>query len=410
MSSSTTVTFTNHLGHELSGRLERPSGPPIGSALFAHCFTCSKDLRVVRRLTRALTEQGFAVLSFDFTGLGRSGGDFADATFSTDVSDLMAAATYRSDEVAPPSLLVGHSLGGTAVLSAAPDLPSVRAVATIAAPSSPAHVSNILGRNLEAIRRDGSAPVQVAGRTFTIGRSFIEDLDQHDPLERIARFRGATLILHSPIDEQVGIDNAEEIFLAARHPKSFVSLDTANHLLSEAVDSDYAATVIAAWAQRYIDGPADPSEPGSAEFGGYGNAIATATNAGGLTTRLGSRGFEFLADEPSDSGGDEKGPTPYDFLNLALASCTAMTLRMYADRKEWPLDEVAVSVTHDRVHAKDCAECEHAEGHVDVLDIAVRLTGDLDDSQRAAIFAIADRCPVHRTLTGQLELRTELEG
>lgn len=407
MPSSRTFTFPSPRGHQLSARLEQPAGTPVGSAIFAHCFTCSKDLRVVRQLTRALTMQGLAVLSFDFTGLGDSGGDFAEATFSADVEDLRAAADYLADVVTPPSLLVGHSLGGAAVLAAAPDLPSVQAVATIAAPADPAHVKKTLDGDIDAILRDGSAPASIGGRSFTVGRSFLEDLERHKPLDAIASFRGATLILHSPIDQVVGIDNAEAIFRAARHPKSFVSLDKADHLLTDEADAEYVAAVIATWAGRYLedtDAAAADSDSDS-----YRDVGASAVNSGGLTTRLSARGFTLLADEPASVGGGELGPNPYDFLTMALASCTSMTLRMYADRKGWPLDEVETVVTHARVHADDCAECENKEGRIDVLRRTVRLSGDLDEEQRARFLRIADRCPVHRTLEGRLEILTETE-
>ncbi len=404
MASSTTCTFPSPRGHQLSARLERPAGTPLGAAIFAHCFTCSKDLRVARQLTRALTAQGFAVLSFDFTGLGSSDGDFAESTFSADVEDLRAAADYLAEAVAPPSLLVGHSLGGAAVLSAAPNLPEVRAVVTIAAPADPAHVRRVIKGDVDAIMRDGSAPATVGGRTFTIGRSFLEDLERQEPLAAIAGFRGATLIMHSPIDQIVGIDNAEAIYRAARHPKSFISLDKADHLLADETDAEYVATVIAAWVQRYLD--ATRAAPLAADPDRYRDVGAFAVNSGGLTTHLRTRGFTLMADEPESVGGEERGPTPYDYLTLALASCTSMTLRMYGDRKGWPLDEVETVVTHQRVHADDCAECEHKEGHIDLLRRSVRLTGDLDDDQRAAFLRIADRCPIHRTLQGSLEIPT----
>lgn len=404
MTSSSTCTFPNGRGQHLAARLERPEGAPVGVALFAHCFTCSKDLRVERQLTRALTAQGFAVLCFDFAGLGRSGGDFADSTFSADVGDIRAAAEYLSGVIGAPSLLVGHSLGGAAVLCAAPDLPSVRAVATIGAPADPAHVAHLPDGDLEAVRRDGSAPVTIAGRSFTLGRSFLEDLERQEPRKAVDRFRGATLILHSPVDELVGIDNAETIYRAARHPKSFVSLDSADHLLTNDADASYVATVVAAWAHRYLDEVHEA--PTSSSPDTYADDGGSATNSGGFTTSLRARGFGLLADEPASVGGGQLGPTPYDFLNLALASCTAMTLRMFADRKKWPLEEVHVVVTHDRVHAADCEDCEHTEGHIDVLTRTLEMAGDLDDGQRNELQRIADRCPVHKTLEGQLEVRT----
>ncbi|QZY29097.1 bifunctional alpha/beta hydrolase/OsmC family protein [Nocardioides coralli] len=354
-STSSTCTFSGARGQDLAARLERPVGPLRGAALFAHCFTCGKDLRVERQLTAALTRQGFAVLSFDFAGLGRSGGEFADSSFTADVADLRAAADYLTETVTAPSLLVGHSLGGAAVLSVAPTLDGVRAVATIGAPADPGHVEHLLDGDLEAVRRDGSAPVTIAGRTFTVGRSFLEELEQGDPRERIAGFDGATLIMHAPRDELVGIDNAEILYHAARHPKSFVSLDDADHLVTDPDDATYVAAVIAAWAGRYL-----PAAEGRGES--YEGAGVTARNTDGFLTTLDSRGSFLVADEPEDVGGTEQGPTPYDYLAMSLASCTAMTMRMYADRKDWQVGELAVEVSHERVHADDCVECEHTDG------------------------------------------------
>lgn len=433
MSTSSTCTFIGDRGHQLSARLERPDGPIRGSALFAHCFTCSKDLRVERQLTQALAEQGYVVLSFDFAGLGRSGGDFADSSFTADVADVRAAAGYLTEAVAAPALLVGHSLGGAAVISAAPDLSSVRAVATIGAPADTAHVLGLLDGDLDAVRRDGSAPVTIGGRTFTVGRSFLDDLERGNPRERIAEFAGATMILHAPLDALVGIENAELLYRAARHPKSFVSLDDADHLLTREADSHYAATVIAAWAQRYL--PAAPagilgtgilgagmSGVGMSGVGisgvgisdaaeeGYDAAGAIAHNAGGFATRLQSRGFVLSADESAEAGGSETGPTPYDYLAMALASCTAITMRMYADRKGWPIGGLDAQVEHDRVHASDCRECEHSNGRIDRLHRTLEMPENLSADQRDALLRIADRCPVHLTLEGQIEVRTTLRS
>ncbi len=402
MTSSSTCTFPSGRGLDLAARLERPSGPVRGTAVFAHCFTCSKDLRMERQITAALAVKGIAVLSFDFAGLGRSGGDFADSTFAADIADLVAAADYLGETIAPPSLLVGHSLGGAAVLSAAPGIESVRAVATIAAPADPAHVQHALDGDLESVRRDGSGTVTIAGRSFTIGRDFLEHLEQADPTARIAEFRGATLLMHSPVDETVGIDNAEELYHAARHPKSFVSLDDADHLLTDPAEAAYVAGVIAGWAHRYL--PADPVAPATGEA--YDTDGATAHNAGGFLTTVASRGHELIVDEPAEVGGSEQGPTPYDYLAAALGSCTAMTMRMYVDRKKWEVGELAATVTHDRVHATDCRECEHTDGHVDRLHRVLHLPEGLDERQREALVRIADRCPVHRTLEGQIEVHT----
>lgn len=407
MAESSTCTFTNDRGIELSARLTRPATTPRAVALFAHCFTCSKDLRVERRLVSALSEQGFAVLAFDFTGLGRSEGDFAESTFASDAADLVAAAAYLRDEIEAPSLLVGHSLGGAAVVVASAQIPEVRAIATIAAPAEPSHVTKLFSEALDDIEDHGSADVTIAGRTFTITAEFVEQLAEHRPRATLRDFNGALLIFHSPVDETVGVDNAEQLYRAARHPKSFVSLDGADHLVTDEADAAYVAAVTAAWANRYLpDAPAADDESVS---GGYDDAVVVAHNGGGLRTTVDTRGFTLIVDEPEPVGGTEEGPTPYEYLGAALASCTSMTLRMYADRKQLPLDAVTTTVTHDRVHASDCENCEHTEGRIDVLDRTIALTGDLDDAQRSKLADIADRCPVHRTLEGQLEVHTQLE-
>ncbi|MBW3606516.1 MAG: bifunctional alpha/beta hydrolase/OsmC family protein [Actinobacteria bacterium] len=415
MAESSTCTFTNDRGIELSARLTRPATTPRAVVLFAHCFTCSKDLRVERRLVRSLSAQGFAVLAFDFTGLGRSEGDFAESTFASDTEDLVAAASYLRDEIEAPSLLVGHSLGGAAVVVASAQIPEVRAITTIAAPAEPTHVTALFSDALDDIRERGSADVTIAGRTFTITSEFVEQLAEHRPRAALRDFDGALLIFHSPVDGTVGVDNAEQLYRAARHPKSFVSLDGADHLLTDQADAAYVAAVTAAWADRYLpdaaeavdETEADESEAGEGE---YGDDRVVARNDGGLRTTLRTRGFTLIADEPEAVGGTEQGPTPYEYLGAALASCTSMTLRMYANRAKLPLGTVTTTVTHDRVHATDCEECEHVDGRIDVLRRTVELTGDLDDEQRAKLLDIADRCPVHRTLEGQLEVHSRLSS
>lgn len=414
---SSTCTFTNDRGEQLHARLERPGGPVRATAVFAHCFTCSKDLRAVRRIGAALRQRGFAVLSFDFAGLGSSEGDFAATTFSSDVRDLEAAAAYLADTVAAPSLLVGHSLGGAAVLAAAARLDHVTAVATIGAPADVDHVLNLIEEDdLDAIREAGEAAVTIGGRTFTVGAQFLDDVGSTQLLDSIPDLDASLLFLHSPIDNTVGIDNAARLFQAARHPRSFVTLDDADHLLTDPADARYAAEVIASWADRYL-----PSSPPAADQGDededrdgghvartYDDQRVVATNTDGLRAELRARGFEFTVDEPRSAGGTEQGPTPYDHIAAALASCTVLTLRMYADRKDWPLEEVRAEVFHEKVHAEDCENCEHEEGDIGLLTRTLTLTGDLDDDQRDRLLRIADRCPVHRTLEGQIEVHTEL--
>ena len=416
MARSSTCTFSNARDEQLSARLERPDGPVYATAVFAHCFTCSKDLRAARRLARALADRGIAVLSFDFPGLGSSEGDFAASTFSSDVDDLVAAADYLGDTIAPPSLLVGHSFGGAAALVAAARVEGIAAVATIGAPADLDHVVDLFADDLDTIRERGEAEVTLGGRPFTIRSGFVDDLEAHRLTDVVAGLDAALLVLHAPLDDTVGVDNARVLFEAARHPKSFVSLAGADHLLTDEADARYAAEVVAAWASRYL--PDVPLEDESAEattpapmprgVGSYADDTAVARTTTGLSSRVATRGFLLQADEPRSVGGTETGPTPYDYLGAALAACTSMTLRMYADRKELALDEVVTTVRFERVHADDCASCEHRDGHIEQFTRTVAVRGDLDAADRDKLLSIANRCPVHRTLSGQIEIRTVL--
>ena len=409
---SSTCTFTNARGQQLSARLEQPGGPVRATAVFAHCFTCSKDLRAARRIGAALRARGFAVLSFDFAGLGSSEGDFAASTFTSDVEDLLAAAGYLGDTVAPPALLVGHSLGGAAVLAAASRLPDVTAVATIGAPADVEHVLHLLAADdRDRIREEGAAEVTIGGRTFTVGSQFLDDIGSHRLLDTVAGLDASLLFLHSPVDATVGVDNARRLYEAARHPKSYVTLDDADHLLTDPADARYAAEVIAAWADRYLpDAPQRAQDEAAPDdvARSYDDQRVVAVNTDGLRAELRARGFTFTVDEPRGLGGTEQGPTPYDHIAAGLASCTVLTLRMYADRKDWPVEEIRAEVFHEKVHADDCADCEHTDGDIGLLTRTITLTGDLDDDQRQRLLRIADRCPVHRTLEGQVEVHTTL--
>lgn len=399
------LAFPGSAGTDLSAILELPAdGRAEAYAVFAHCFTCSKDLKAVVAISRTLIRRRIAVLRFDFTGLGESGGDFADTTFSGNVEDLVAAAEHLEAIARAPSILIGHSLGGAAVLQAAHLLPSVRAVATIGAPADPSHVLGLVESSREEIERDGEAVVRIAGRPFRIRREFLEDLEADNMRAALSVLRRALLILHSPVDEIVGIDNAARLYEAARHPKSFVSLDDADHLLTDPADARYAGEVLAAWASRYVhDAPDEASAASPAGPGVYAR-----TPAGGFRTELVTGPHTLVADEPASVGGTNEGPTPYDLLAAALAACTGMTLRMYADRKGWPLEEVAVRVEHGRVHAEHGGACEDPRSCLDTLRREVRVVGrDLDAAQRARLLEIADRCPVHRTLERGVEITTE---
>lgn len=393
--------FEGATGATLSARLEMPvDHRPIAFALFAHCFTCAKDLKAVVNVSRALTQARIAVLRFDFTGLGQSGGEFADTTFSSNVEDLVQAARFLEEQYEAPQLLVGHSLGGAAVLHAAHHLPSVRAVATIGAPCNPAHVLELLTESMDEIRESGEATVTLAGRPFRIKREFLDDLEGDRMDKAVDTLGRALLIMHSPVDQTVGIENAQHLYLKARHPKSFVSLDGADHLLSDAKDSRYAGGVIAAWAGRYLD--AAPID-----------ALDSLKDADRVVVRTGREHFPtdaiagshtLLLDEPVAVGGQDLGPSPYDLISLGLGACTSITLRMYADRKEWPLEEVRVRILHERIHAKDRDE----DGRMDRLEREIELVGDLDDEQRQRLLQIADRCPVHRTLDAGVVTTTTL--
>jgi uncharacterized OsmC-like protein/alpha/beta superfamily hydrolase len=406
------VSFKNKSGQRLSAELQLPDGQhPTTFAIFAHCFTCTKNLRAVRLISQALAAEGVGVLRFDFTGLGESEGDFEDTNFSKNISDLLAAATFLEEEHAAPTLIIGHSLGGAAVIRAATQLPSIEAVATIGAPYAPDHVLNIFEDDLEMIEEKGQAEVNIGGRPFTVKKQFIDDLRETSSADVLGSLNRALLIFHSPIDKIVGVDNAGKIFKAAKHPKSFMSLDSADHLLSDREDARYVGRVIGAWAAKYVEvedaaKDAAPQVNGQDTPESYDDNTLTASLVDGYQTDLQTRGFTLRADEPSSVGGTETGPTPYDYLLGALGSCTAMTLRMYAERKEWPLDDVSVRLSHEKIHARDCASCETQKGKVDHISRVLTLTGDLTDEQRERLIQIADRCPVHRTLHSEVTVDT----
>ena len=410
--------FPNSRGHQLTGLLESPIGEPSAYALFAHCFTCSKDSRAAKRIAGALAARGIAVLRFDFTGLGSSEGDFANTDFSSNVDDLVAAADQLRRVRRAPSLLIGHSLGGAAVLAAAGRMPEVDAVATIGAPSDPGHVANLFGDRLAEIREHGEGEVVLAGRAFCIRREFLDDISEQNLLAEVARLRTALLIMHAPGDQVVSVDSASRIFGAARHPKSFVSLDDADHLLARRRDAVYAADVIAAWSERYIattdsttmDSATPDSRTAAESASGDGPRAVqvTETGVGTFQQTVAMGPHRLIADEPVDVGGLDTGPSPYDLLLAALGACTTMTLRMYADRKALPLSRVSVRLQHSKIHASDCESCETRQGQIDRIERVITVEGDLDDTQRARLLEIADKCPVHRTLHSEVQISTEL--
>jgi putative redox protein len=392
--------FVNAQGQRLAALLDMPAGEPKAYALFAHCFTCGKDVTAARRIAQALTALGTGVLRFDFTGLGASEGEFANTTFSSNVADLLAAAGALRERRRAPAILIGHSLGGAAVLAAAADVPEARAVVTIAAPSDPAHVTGLFRDRLADIAQQGEIEVALRGRSFRISRAFVDDVAEQRLREKVAQLRKALLIFHSPTDELVGIENASQIFEAAKHPKSFVSLAGADHLLSRPGDASYVAKVIAAWAERYLDLPEPQPEATN------NNVIVSETHHGRFEQDISIGRHRLLADEPVRAGGLDSGPNPYDLLLAGLGACTSMTLRLYAERKSLPLDRVSVRLSHSKVHAADCEACETKEGMIDRIERVVTFEGKLDDDQRARLLEIADKCPVHRTLSSEIEIRT----
>ncbi|MEX0408177.1 bifunctional alpha/beta hydrolase/OsmC family protein [Aquibium sp. LZ166] len=402
------LEFPGHSGAQLAARLDMPNGPIRAYALFAHCFTCSKDLLAVRRIAAELARAGIAVLRFDFTGLGSSEGEFASTDFSSNVGDLVAAAEFLSDNFEAPALLIGHSLGGAAVLAAARDIPEARAVVTIGAPADTGHVLKNFGASLPEIERDGEAAVKLGGRSFRIGRQFVDDVRATRLAECIAAMRKPLLILHSPIDRIVGIENATTIFTAAKHPKSFVSLDKADHLLSDPDNAAFVASVITGWSSRYLKGDRPQGEEA------VEHVRVMETGEGRFQNAVQAGRHRLFADEPPGVGGLDTGPSPYDFLSIALGACTSMTLRIYADFKKLKLGRISVDVSHSKIHMKDCLECTDEERgsnkRIDQFERVISIEGDLPPEIAGKIEEIANKCPVHRTLESSSRVHTVIRG
>ena len=400
---SETIEFKNNAGLSLSARLDLPAGDPVATALLAHCFTCTKDLPAARRIAARLSAMGFAVMRFDFTGLGQSEGRFAQTDFTSNVDDLVAASAYLTDRNLTPSLLIGHSLGGAAVLKAAAQLPQIKGVVTVGAPFDPAHVTHHFASAIPDIIEKGSAEVTLGGRPFTIGKQFVEDVQGIEIETAVRNLNAALLVMHSPVNETVGIENASQIFGAARHPKSFVTLDKADHLLRSPEDAEYAAGVIAAWAERYID-VTRPAPPIGVPEGV--TRVSEADPKGFLQDIRSGEKHHVLADEPQAYGGTNQGMSPYGFLAAGLGACTSMTIRMYARRKGWPLEHVSVDVTHDKMHAQDSDPATNVR--IDNFRRAIHLSGPLTPQQTTRLMEIADKCPVHKTLEQSSRIETVL--
>jgi len=401
MPESRKVEFPGATGAMLAARLDLPA-EPRAFALFAHCFTCGKDIFAASRIAEGLAARDIAVLRFDFTGIGSSEGEFANTNFSSNVGDLVAAADYLRQNHGPPSMLIGHSLGGAAVLAAAPHVPDATTVVTIGAPASAAHVTHNFAANLADLVAKGTAEVTLAGRTFTITKQFLDDLAGQNFLDDLAKMRKALLVCHAPQDEYVGIENASAIFTAARHPKSFLSLDTADHLLRKRSDAIYVADVIATWASRYLAvGEQRPALPD-------GVVEVSETRGGHLVQRIRAGRHLLVADEPVAVGGEDAGPGPYDYLLAALGACTSMTMRLYAERKGISADRFFIRLSHRRIHAEDCADCDTKDGNIGEITRDITIAGDVTEAERAKLMEIADRCPVHQTLTHEIKIRSGL--
>nr|WKN35860.1 bifunctional alpha/beta hydrolase/OsmC family protein [Tunicatimonas sp. TK19036] len=398
---SLAVTFLNAEGHQLAARLEMPANhKPHAFAIFAHCFTCSKNLTAVTHISRTLTQMGIAVLRFDFTGLGESQGDFSETNFSTNVQDLEAAAQFLKEEYQSPKLLIGHSLGGAAVMVASTRIKSTEAIVTIGAPATPAHVQHLIQSDISTIEAEGKADVLLDGRSFTIKKQLLDDLQEAEHTQLISKIRKPILILHSPNDRTVSIDNAAKIYQQVHHPKSFISLDDADHLLSEKADSLYVGNIIATWVERYIK----PEDPSTLE-----TDLQVVTRTGQtFTTEIMAIPHHFIADEPESVGGLNLGPSPYDLLAASLGACTGMTLRMYADHKKWPLEEIVVHVNHQKVYDEDCQQCEDPSKKIDHMERVIEVKGDLDEKQRNRLLEIADKCPIHKSMQTPIKIKTTL--
>jgi len=398
------LEFIGHDGSTLAARLDLPVGKPAAFALFAHCFTCSKDIPAARRIAQRLASLGIAVLRFDFTGLGHSGGEFANTGFSSNVEDLLQAVNFLREHYEAPQLLIGHSLGGAAILTAAKGIPEAKAVVTIGAPAEPDHVLHNFSHHVSDICSEGQAEVSLGGRAFTIKRSFVDDISGTSLEESVGHLKKALLVMHAPLDETVGLENAARLFQMAKHPKSFVTLDNADHLLSRPEDAEYAAELISAWVQRYIDVALLPKLMNAPE----GVTRVSEADPSSFTQDISVEGHHLIADEPESYGGNYLGPSPYQLVAAGLGACTSMTIRMYARQKKIPLDHVQVDVSHSKIHAQDCSSCEQEKGKVDQFVRQITLTGDLLDEQRQRLLEIADRCPVHRTLEGEIQIMTVL--
>ncbi|MCK0157782.1 bifunctional alpha/beta hydrolase/OsmC family protein [Cellulophaga sp. F20128] len=401
----TKLKIKNRKGIALHAHLEVPANQkPLQFAIFAHCFTCNSTLNAVKNISRALTKHGFGVLRFDFTGLGRSEGDFSESHFSANISDLLDVSKYLEEHYKAPGLIIGHSLGGAAAIVAASKLDNIKAVATIGAPATSDHVTHLFSHSVEEVQDKGEVEVHIGGRPFTINQEFVANFSKTDLPEITKNLRKPLLIMHAPFDQVVGIENAHKLYTGAHHPKSFVSLDQADHLLSNTQDSVYAGTMIGTWAQRYF--PVQDNEmlqPEGEQLVAHLDIIEN-----NFTTQIQTKKHSFIADEPNSIGGDDFGPSPYEYLNAAIASCTVMTLKMYAERKKWDLQEVFVYISHARKHSDELQLDVEKPGYLDHISKKLKFVGNLDEAQKTRLKEIASRCPVHKTVAGKVIFDTEI--
>jgi len=404
MSNLKSVKFKNAQGEVLSARIDFPDSQKVKTyALFAHCFTCNKSLSAIRNISKALNQKGIAVMRFDFTGLGGSQGDFSDTNFSSNISDLIFAAQYLKQEYGPPQIIVGHSLGGAASIFAASEIDSIEAVATIGAPAHPAHVQHLVADKLVEIREKGVAQVIIGERPFHIKKQFLDDLETKNMPDVLRQLRKPILVMHAPFDKVVGIDSASQIFKAAFHPKSFVSLNNADHLMSNPKDSLYVGNTIAAWASHYINLKDDNETKPDTE-----NVAAVIDDYPGYTVDLYTKNHHWLADEPKNLGGNDLGPNPYDLLASALGACTSITLKMYAERKKWNLTKVITDVKFSKIHQRDSEGYEQKDSLIQHFEVHIDIEGDLDETQRNRLLEIAHKCPVHKSLKGNIQIEARL--
>ena len=402
---TTKLEITNKKGLKLQAYLELPANQkPNNFAIFAHCFSCNSNFKATKNISRSLTNHGFGVLRFDFTGLGKSEGEFADSHFSANVEDLIDVHNYLETHYKAPSLLIGHSLGGAAVIVAASKLKNIKAVATVGAPATVGHVTHLFSHEPEDISEKGAIEVNIGGRPFKINEDFVADFSKTDLPKIIKELRKPILVMHAPFDKIVGIENAHEMYHNAHHPKSFVSLDAADHLLTKSSDSIYVGNMIGAWAKRYFE----PEQNNMISSEGEQLVAHLNILEDNFTTSIQTKKHSFIADEPENVGGDDFGPSPYDFLSAGLAACTVMTLKLYAERKKWDLQEVFVYITYSKKHRDDLDIDADKPTRFDHLQKKLKFIGNLDEKQKQRLKEIAAKCPVHKTLQSKIIIETEI--